>query len=112
MAKQFSILCGSCRNDVGFDIQDVMQLEDHVDEIYDLAQRDTRSEVEAEFETFIDGDDLLHGSRPLQEMAIALRRGDIAEAERLLDGIADEIGPKAVEEVQQGRFSIRARRAA
>jgi hypothetical protein len=112
MTEQFTIACSKCSAKMRFEVADIPALERHITDervaADSWARDETRDEVEAEFEGFVDGAELTKGSRPLQEMAVALRRGDIAEAERLLDYLADEIGDRAVEEVQQGRFSLRA----
>ena len=47
--------------------------------------------------------------RPLQQLAAAIRRGDAQDAELWLDRIADDLGIEAEEQVQQGRYSSRAR---
>lgn len=52
---------------------------------------------------------MIGDTRRLFELSAAIRRGDQAEAELLLDRIAEEIGARAVEQVQQARFSNLAR---
>ncbi|WP_394658452.1 hypothetical protein [uncultured Novosphingobium sp.] len=109
MAKQpFSILCTSCKNEVGFDIDDV----DGLDTVIDDERNEAAVAARDEFKDFVDLGDLTGGRRPLWEMSAALRRGDIGEAEYWLDRIAEEIGARAIEDVQQARFSIRARKVA
>lgn len=60
----------------------------------------------------IDAGDFVAGDRPLFELAIALRTGNLAEAEHHLDMIARIIGTDAEHEVECGRSNPRAKRAA
>lgn len=114
MTESFSVTC-ECGRDVEFRIVDVPELDEYVGEETDKAARGARREVEEEFADFIDPDVLAEGDQDgydLFELAVAIRRGDRAEAELQLDRLSEALGRKAVERVQLGRFSPRARMAA
>lgn len=65
-----------------------------------------------EDDDFVDAGILTEGDRPLRALSVALRQRDWSEAELQLDRIARELGTDAEEQVQQGRFSPEARKAA
>ena len=111
MAKQFAIDCPQCRHEVDFDLCDIPELDRHFHLSIDQADAYASDAKDREYQDYIDPVYLTGGERTLWELAAAIRRGDVAEAELHLDRLADEIGLPAVEEVQQGRFSNRARAA-
>jgi len=114
MAESFSVTC-ECGRDVAFSIADVPELDHYILEETGAAERYARREVEEEFAGFIDPEVLAEGDQDgydLFELAAAIRRGDRAEAELQLDRLSEALGPKAVERVQIGRFSPRAKGAA
>lgn len=112
---EFKVTCKCC--DAKFDLRshEIDGLADHIDQLENNAFHDGkdegRDETTSRFAGYFDPDDLTSGHRPLWELAAAIRRGDIAEAEHQLDRVAEEIGLKAIEQVQQGRFSLRAKAA-
>ena len=76
------------------------------DEAVSEAGSEAAIETQAEFDDWFDPD--AFGGDVLTELAAALRRHDIAEAELLLDQISNELGPRAQEAVANGRYSMRA----
>lgn len=109
---RFTVDCRKCGDEVSFTVFDVPELDEHIQEKVSEAERAAESETEESFEEFIDPGVLVDGSRLFYELSVAIRRGDRAEAEHQLDRLAEELGVKAIEQVQQGRFSLVARRAA
>jgi len=106
MGKVFSVECKSCGVSIGFEDDDIVGLESYIE-----------SEVEDRSDSGPDDDDeqpslaSVGGARLFYELAVAVRRGDRAEAELLLDRMAEGWGLAAQELVQQGRYSPAARRA-
>lgn len=106
---------------VTFDIEDVPGLKAYIEGERESAREDAyaagesegreqgRNEATDEFEDYTDLSHIVDGGRDLYELAAAIRRGDRAEAELMLDRIAEEMGARAVEQVQQARFSNRSR---
>lgn len=98
---------------IEFAINDIPGLVEHISaleaDMERMTEKETRERVEAEFEGRVDISDVIDGRRILFEPSAAIRRGDRAEAEYQLDQLAEEIGVVAVEQVQQARFSNRAR---
>lgn len=111
---QFKIKC-ACGEYVGFEIDEIPELDTHVSSLrgisYDEGHEAGKDEGADEAREDI-ALDMKGGDRPLMELAIAIRRGDRAEAELQLDRIAYELGARAIEDVEQGRYSLRARAAA
>jgi hypothetical protein len=66
-----------------------------------MAYDDYGIDEEVSLEALCGGDELL------RELAAAVDRGDCAEANLLLDKIADRLGPVAQEAVAAGRFMRR-----
>ncbi|MGE4340150.1 MAG: hypothetical protein AB7E55_29985 [Pigmentiphaga sp.] len=105
----FNIRCGACGEPVSFNVEEVPELSGHI------VTQEANAFAEGKDEGFAEGEaealssvGITGGSRPLWELAAAIRRGDRFEAELQLDRIAEEMGPRAIEDVQQGRFSLRA----
>lgn len=101
MAKQYFIECDKCQHEVEFNEDDVPELSDHIDACVAQAER----EVERQYEGMIDPDDLPITPQTMKELAAAIRCGDRAEGERLLDLIADDLGLMHTEAVQIGRYT-------
>lgn len=108
MAKSYSVMCEHCEKDVSFEISEIPELDAHID----LVTANVRSEVECEFEGFVDPAEMVRDDRTLPDLAIAIRRADATEAKILLDKIAGELGSGAEEAVERGWFSAQARQAA
>lgn len=110
MTKEFSVECKLCKGSTTFSVSDVEALVSYIegecktahDEGYDEGsdERDETCEV---------GDVVQAPSRPLWQLAAALRRRDLAEAEQHLDEVARLLSEQATEQVQQGRFSYAAK---
>jgi hypothetical protein len=113
MAKTFSIMCEHCERDFEFTEDEAKGLSDHITTARSDAFDDGVDEGKerASYDYVDVRDQLVDGKRHFWELSAALRRGDIREAELQLDMIAEKIGGQAVEDVQQGRFSYRARAA-
>lgn len=110
MAISLSATCPKCAADIELKQADIDGLDDLIEDERSDAVADYKDDQGID-DPRVDVDILTRGQRPLFELAIALRQGDMAEAELLLDRIAAELGDGAVEEVQQGRFSPLARAA-
>ena len=108
MPVQFVTTCEKCEAEVPLYLDEIEGLPRHIEN----ERSEERRAAEREFDGFVDAGALTDGDRPLWELAAAIRRGDRFEAELQLDRIAEELGVDAVEQVQQGRFSPRARTAA
>lgn len=110
-AKTFTMQCSKCEHDNDFKIEEVEDLAAYIEDervsSYDEGKADAE-EVD-DPEQYIDVGVLFLAARPLWELSAAIRRGDRAEAEHQLDLIAESIGTNAVEQVQQARFSSRAK---
>ena len=104
----YAIKCEKCAAEIEFEIEQVPELESAMSANEAEAAAQERRTCESEFKDHVDADEIMAGRR-LIDLAIAIRRGDRAEAEHQLDRIADMLGVKATEHVQQGRFSARAR---
>jgi hypothetical protein len=112
MGKVFSIDCKACGKAVAFEPDCVEGLSDWIDrEVNDRTDDGFGGEFDDD-----DGDDeqpslaLVGGERLFYDLAAAVRRGDRAEAELLLDRMAEGWGTAAQELVQQGRYSPAANR--
>lgn len=113
MGMEFSITCKHCSTPFPFTEAEADGLADHIiDERCDARRESEKLYVGPDYIDASELSDGLSGNRPLRELAVAIRRGDRAEAEHLLDVIAAKIGDEATEQVQQGRFSPEAKRAA
>lgn len=112
--EQFKIKC-VCGEYVGFEIDEIPELGKHVDGLRSMSYDDGHEAGKEEGAEEAREDialDMRGGERPLWELAAAIRRGDRAEAEIYLDRIAYEMGARAIEDVEQGRYSHRAKAAA
>lgn len=103
----YFIECPHCETDVYFNTADI----DGLDEWIAGERRDAGRETELQFEGMIDPDDHPIQPRTIHDLAAAIRRGDMAEAELLLDRVADELGLECANAAQVGRYSSLARAA-
>jgi len=111
MARKYQVRC-ECGRDVEFSMVDVPALADEIRRKVEEAHAEGHDEGEesAAESAAADTLHLLNGrGRRLFELAAAIRRGDRQEAEIHLDRISEELGPKAQEMVQQGRYSLKAK---
>ena len=97
------VVCPDCGH--GFEVNetDCPSLRDAVEEAIDDAVDDAKDEVRSEYELMSDPEpeiDVLM----LGDLACAIRTGETAEAELLLDRIAAMIGSRAQHEVEIGRY--------
>lgn len=112
MEKTFKIDCPKCSDCVEFRVKDISELEVYIADRASNARGEGYDEAREEYGPAEDNGVTHLPSRPLRELAAAIRRGDTAEAELQLDRLAEELGYRAVDQVQQGRFSPQAKRVA
>lgn len=105
--NKYEIECSHCNKLVVFKTTEVEELAEDIEDAIDDADTSARSEMEAQFDYYVKPEEAVDG-RALQELSAAIRAGDRAEAEILLDRIASELGDKATEQVQLGRYSVKA----
>ena len=109
--KPFAIDCHHCGSENRLDIDDVSGLHDHISDQEDAAREEGRDEVRDEYANpeLVEADLLIADARPLHELAIAIEAGSRNDQRHWLDRIAASLGDAATEQVQQGRYSPRAR---
>lgn len=112
MEKAYEINCTKCSHRIGFKVEDVEQLAGDIADRVSTGRGEGYDEAREEYGPAEDNDVTWLTSRPLWELAAVIRRGDTAEAELQLDRVAEELGYRAVDQVQQGRFSPQAKRVA
>lgn len=104
----YEIQCQHCRKPVKFLTGEVEGLDDDIEREIDDAEHEAKEEARVELydeasEDVVGG--MPSGDRPLRELAAAIRQGNREDAEYWLDRIAANLGDRATEQVQQGRFS-------
>lgn len=110
--EKFDIKCASCGDNVQFATSDISELEERIavirSESYDsgYANGEGFGNEQGRSQTAYA---VTGGERPMWELAAAIRRGDRAEAELQLDRVAEQMGDRAIEDVQQGRYSPQAK---
>lgn len=107
--ESYTIECEHCGKQTDFTIAEVPGLSRDIDEEIEEACRVERRETEAQFDGMIDPADHPIHARTMHELAAAIRRGDKAEAELLLERVASDLGAEHVNAVQVARFSREAR---
>lgn len=108
MTKCLETRCPKCGDEI-----EISQIHDDAlaamieDERDDAASR-ARDEVESDAREDVEME-VLGSDRAFRELAAAIRQGDRREAEYQLDRIAERAGSEARNQVELGRYSIRAR---
>lgn len=108
----YGLTCKHCGEEVEFEVQEIEGLSRDIESECDEAARIAERETEGQFAGMIDPDDHPIQPRTMHDLAAAIRRGDVAEAEILLSRVADDLGEAHRNAIQIGRFSLQARRAA
>jgi hypothetical protein len=100
MAGKFKVKCEGCGKLTAFETTQVEGLDAHIagerEDAVEMAEEDSRDDLLA---------DLGGHNWTLAELAQAVRMGDRAEAEALIDRIARSLGVAAQEQVALGRFN-------
>lgn len=97
-----ALTCPDCGHQYEISERDCPALADYVEDAIDDAVTDAKSELRIEYEGTTPDFDI--DERLLGDLACAIRAGDRAEAELLLDRLAEEVGGRAQHEVEVGRF--------
>lgn len=103
MKLEYKVQCEHCDKETSFAVHEVDCLDDDIEDEIEAAKDDVRDE----YAGMVYPDDVQPDHRQLEALSAAIRAGDRAEAEYLLDRIAAEFGSKATEYVQRGRYSLR-----
>lgn len=97
----FEICCPKCAHDFEVNSKDCADLEDAIDDAVENATDDLRAEIRRLEDDYLPA---RVDARQLGDLACAIRSGNQAEAEYLLDKIAESVGDQAQHEVSLGRF--------
>lgn len=110
MVKMFEVKCKACGEARDYAVGDIAGMAGYIEDVAEDA-RDEAEEWPREFDEAPEVGFVRRGGETFFELAAALRRGDIAEAELLLDRVAEGFGEQASTQVQLGRYSRQAQAA-
>jgi hypothetical protein len=109
--ETYCVECPHCKEEVDFTINQVDGLSADIDDKNETSAANARAETEREYEGMVDPSDLPIQPRTIHDLSAAIRRGDRAEAELLLDRIVEDLSLDHSEACQIGRYSSQARAA-
>lgn len=107
MGLELSCKCKACGIVSPVTDDDIEGLDERISDERSDAVDDARDNWNYQDDVSVDS--IIGGARPLHELAVAVRKQDRAEAEYWLDKLGEIIGARAKEDIDQGRFSPRAR---
>ena len=103
--ETYSLECPDCKREIEFTVKDIDGLASDIEDAVEDACKTERRDAEREYEGMVDPDDLPILPQTMKELAAAIRRGDMPEAELLLDRVADDLGSEHTNAVQIGRYT-------